>query len=56
MHVLAKLHLKIKIGMFEQPSKPLKMDGIHIFWLDIACLTSMQDVHMVIWLQENVAK
>jgi len=28
--------------MFEQLSKPLKMDGIHIYLLDVACLNSMQ--------------
>jgi hypothetical protein len=56
MHLLVEMHLNIKIGMFEQVSKPLKMDGIHIFLLDVACLTSMQNVHMAIWLQENVAK
>jgi hypothetical protein len=38
------MHLKIKIGMFEQFSKPLKMDGIHISLLDVVCLTSMQNV------------
>jgi hypothetical protein len=43
MHVLALMHLKIKIGMFEQLSKPLKMDGIQICLLDVACLTSMQN-------------
>jgi hypothetical protein len=41
MHVLIEMHLKIKIGMFEQLSKPLKMDGIHFFLLDVACLNSM---------------
>jgi hypothetical protein len=56
MHVLAKMPLNIKIGMFEQLSKPLKMDGIHIFLLNVACLTSIHNVHMAIWLQENVAK
>jgi hypothetical protein len=30
--------------MFEQLSKPLKMDGIQISLLDVACLTSMQNV------------
>jgi hypothetical protein len=30
--------------MFEQFSKPLKVDGIHISLLDIACLNSMQNV------------
>jgi hypothetical protein len=30
--------------MFEQPSKPFKMDGIQISLLDVACLTSMQNV------------
>jgi hypothetical protein len=29
--------------MFEQLSKPLKMDGIQISLLDVACLTSMQN-------------
>jgi hypothetical protein len=38
------MHLKIKIGMFEQLSKPLKMDRIHIYLLDVTCLTSMQNV------------
>jgi hypothetical protein len=56
MHVLVEMHLKIKIGMFRQLSKPLKMDGIHIILLNVACLTSMQNVHMAIWLQENMAK
>jgi hypothetical protein len=56
MHVLTKMPLKIKIGMFEQLSKSLKMDGIHIFLLDVACLTSIHSVYMAIWLQENVAK
>jgi hypothetical protein len=36
------MHLKIKIGMFEKLSKPLKMDGIHISLWDVACLTFMQ--------------
>ncbi len=43
MHVLAYMHLKIKISMFEQLSKPLKMEGIHIYLLDVACLISMQN-------------
>jgi hypothetical protein len=30
--------------MFEQLSKALKMDGIQISLLDVACLISMQDV------------
>jgi hypothetical protein len=30
--------------MFEQLSKPLKMDGIRIFLLDVACLNFMQNV------------
>jgi hypothetical protein len=30
--------------MFEQLSKPLKMDGIQISLLDVACLSSMQNV------------
>jgi len=30
--------------MFEQLSKPLKMDGIQISLLHVACLTSMQNV------------
>jgi hypothetical protein len=30
--------------MFEQLSKPLKMDGIQIFLLDVACLDFMQNV------------
>jgi hypothetical protein len=30
--------------MFEQLSKPLKMDGIQIYLLDVTCLTSMQNV------------
>jgi hypothetical protein len=38
------MHLKIKIGMFEQPSKPFKMDGIQISLLHVVCLTSMQSV------------
>jgi hypothetical protein len=38
------MHLKIKIGVFEQLSKPLKMDGIQISLLDVVCLTSMQNV------------
>jgi hypothetical protein len=38
------MHLKIKTSMFEQLSKPLKMDGIQIFLLDVACLNSMQNV------------
>jgi len=52
MHVLIEMHLKIKIHLFKQLSKPLRMDGIHIFLLDVTCLTSMQIVHMAIWLQE----
>jgi hypothetical protein len=43
MHVLTLMHLKIKIGMFEELSKPLKMDGIQIYLSDVACLTSMQN-------------
>jgi hypothetical protein len=43
MHVLALMHLKIKISTFEQLSKPLKMDGIQISLLDVACLISMQN-------------
>jgi hypothetical protein len=31
MHLSAEMHLKIKISMFEQLSKPLKMDGIDFF-------------------------
>jgi hypothetical protein len=42
--------------MFEQLCKPLKMDGIHIFLLHVACLIYMQNVHMAMWLQENMAK
>jgi hypothetical protein len=38
------MHLKIKIGMFEKLSKPLKMDGIHTSLLDVAYLTFMQNV------------
>jgi len=38
------MHLKIKIGMFEQLSKPLKMDGTKIYLLALACLTYMQNV------------
>jgi hypothetical protein len=38
------MHLKIKTNMFEQFSKPLKMDGIQISLLDVACLISMQNV------------
>jgi hypothetical protein len=38
------MHLKIKIGMFEQPSKPFKMDGIKKKLLDVAYLISMQNV------------
>jgi hypothetical protein len=34
----------MKIGMFEKLSKSLKMDGIHISLLDVACLTFMQNV------------
>jgi hypothetical protein len=30
--------------MFEQLSKPLKMDGIHISLLGVACLNFMQNV------------
>jgi hypothetical protein len=30
--------------MFEQLSKPLKMDGIQISLLNVVCLTSMQNV------------
>jgi hypothetical protein len=30
--------------MFEQLSKPLKMDEIQIYLLDVACLISMQNV------------
>jgi hypothetical protein len=30
--------------MFEQLSKPLKMDGIQISLLDVACLSFMQNV------------
>jgi hypothetical protein len=30
--------------MFEQISKPLKMDGIQISLLDVTCLISMQNV------------
>jgi hypothetical protein len=50
MHVSDEMCLKTKISMFEQLSKSLKMDGIHIFLLDVACLTFMQNVHMAIWL------
>jgi hypothetical protein len=32
--------------MFEQLSKPLKMDGIQISLLDVACLNSMQNVEV----------
>ncbi len=56
MHVSVEMHLKIETCMFEQFSKPKKMDGNHTFLLDVACLTSMQNVHIAIWLQENVAK
>jgi hypothetical protein len=38
------MHLKIKIGMFEQLSKPFKMDGIQISLLDVVCLIFMQNV------------
>ncbi len=38
------MHLKIKTCMFEQLPKPLKMDGIQISLLDVACLISMQNV------------
>jgi hypothetical protein len=38
------MHVKIKIGMFEQLSKPLKMDGIQVSLLDVACLNYMQNV------------
>jgi hypothetical protein len=30
--------------MFEQLSKPLKIDGIQISLLDVVCLSSMQNV------------
>jgi len=36
--------MKIKIGMFEQLSKPLKMYGIQISLLDVTYLISMQNV------------
>ncbi len=45
------MHLKIKISMYEQLSKPLKMDGIKIYLLDVACLIFMQNV-----FAKNVAK
>ncbi len=38
------MHLKINTCMFEQLSKPLKMDGIQISLLNVVCLTSMQNV------------
>ncbi len=44
MCVLAQMHLKMKTCMFEQLSKPLKMDGIQISLLHVACLTFMQNV------------
>jgi hypothetical protein len=44
MLVLAKTHLKINTSMFEQLSKPLKMNRIQIFVLDVACLILMQNV------------
>jgi hypothetical protein len=37
--------------MYEQLSKPLKMDGIKIYLLDVACLIFMQNV-----FAKNVAK
>ncbi len=42
MCVLAQMHLKIMTCMFEQLSKPLKMDGIHISLLVVTCLNFMQ--------------
>ncbi len=36
--------LVIKTSMLEQLSKALKMDGIEISLLDVACLTFMQNV------------
>jgi hypothetical protein len=38
------MHLKIKTNMFEQLSKPLKMDGIQKNLLDVTCLDFMQNV------------
>jgi hypothetical protein len=38
------MHLKIKIGMFEQLSKPLQMDRIQNSLSVVACLTYMQNV------------
>jgi hypothetical protein len=36
--------LKINTSMFEQLLKPLKMNRIHVFVLDVACLIFMQNV------------
>jgi hypothetical protein len=46
MHVSASMHLKIKTCMFEQLSKPLKMDGIQISLLDVACLTFTKNLSL----------
>ncbi len=42
--VSIQMHLKIKTCMFEQLSKPLKMDVIQIFLFDVDCLNFMQNV------------
>jgi hypothetical protein len=39
MHVSTWMHLKIKASIFEQLSKPLKVNGIHISLLVITLLT-----------------
>jgi hypothetical protein len=44
MHMSTYMHCKIKTRMFEQLSKPFKMDGILISLLDVVCLISMQNV------------
>jgi len=35
------MHLEVKTRMFEQLSKPMKMDGIQISLLNVACLNVM---------------
>ncbi len=43
-YVSTWMHLNIKVGMFEQLSKPLKVNGIHISLLVITFLTYVQNV------------